>query len=352
MTVCVAGMHRSGTSMIAKLLHLSGIDFGAKEESLPPSEHNPEGYWERAQFVRVNESLLTTLDGSWYCPPPFPEGWESQPEVVSLTEQAADLIAALENRSPWGWKDPRNSITLPFWQRLAPELKVVIAVRNPLEVAQSLHRRDHFSYSHGLSLWMYYYRCLLTYVPASQRIMTHYDVYFPDAARELDRILKALGMPRRPADIEEACAGVSPGLKHNQLRTADLRVADVPTEIIDCYEALCAEAGSGALQFEREPAPDPDQALVLKHVLHIEAQLRERDAQLRHEQDRVKLCKNHIAVREQEIDALQKRQLWKRYVVADRLATYYWSIRHPLGGLARYDRQSDRAAQAESKAQE
>src|SRR5262249_18384300 len=102
MSVCVAGMHRSGTSMIAKLLHLGGIDFGSHEEMLPPSEHNPDGYWERARFVALNDALLTTLDGSWYCPPIFASGWESRPEIVALTEQAAELIASLQKRRPWG----------------------------------------------------------------------------------------------------------------------------------------------------------------------------------------------------------------------------------------------------------
>ena len=26
---------------------------------------------------------------------------------------------------PWGWKDPRNSITLPLWLRLYPEAKII-----------------------------------------------------------------------------------------------------------------------------------------------------------------------------------------------------------------------------------
>ena len=29
----------------------------------------------------------------------------------------------------WGWKDQRNSLTLPFWEDLLPGLKTVIVVR-------------------------------------------------------------------------------------------------------------------------------------------------------------------------------------------------------------------------------
>jgi hypothetical protein len=42
----------------------------------------------------------------------------------------------------WGWKDPRNSITLPVWLKLFPDARVIHIVRNGVDVAESLYRRQ------------------------------------------------------------------------------------------------------------------------------------------------------------------------------------------------------------------
>src|SRR5919199_998060 len=69
MPVCIAGMHRSGTSMVARLLADCGLDLGPQSALLPPREHNPAGHWEHASFVRVNDKLIKARGGWWYCPP-------------------------------------------------------------------------------------------------------------------------------------------------------------------------------------------------------------------------------------------------------------------------------------------
>jgi len=354
-------MHRSGTSMIAKLLHLCGLSLGPPDQLLPPTQDNPEGYWEHRAFVALNDNILKALNGSWYCPPDFVEGWELLPEICPLLDQGASLVQERSAGEVWGWKDPRNSITLPFWNRLIPDLRVVICVRNPLEVAQSLHLRDRFSYSHGLSLWQHYHDKLLTNVPAAARVVTHYDVYFAEPVAELQRVLGLLGIAASHADVEKACAAASAGLKHNRMTMTDLEAAQVPSEILDCYRSLCAQAGphcESLLQSDRASAPASDgspaeppssRQIGLNHVLHLEAQLRDmelrlihKDGHLRDKDIQVKRleleisnCLRHIAAKEKEIQELVQKQLWKRYVIADRLALYYWNIRHPLKGLAR-----------------
>jgi len=42
---------------------------------------------------------------------------------------------------PWGWKDPRNTFTLPFWLDLFPNAKVIHIYRHPLDIANSLLTR-------------------------------------------------------------------------------------------------------------------------------------------------------------------------------------------------------------------
>jgi hypothetical protein len=42
---------------------------------------------------------------------------------------------------PWGWKDPRNTFTLPFWLDIFPEAKVIHIFRHPLDIINSLRTR-------------------------------------------------------------------------------------------------------------------------------------------------------------------------------------------------------------------
>ena len=92
---------------------------------------NTDGYWENLKFVRLNERLLAANGGTWLPPStlrPTPE----------ITAAAKSLLAEFEGQEPWGWKDPRNAVTLPFWNGLLPPMKVLVCVRHPAETASSL----------------------------------------------------------------------------------------------------------------------------------------------------------------------------------------------------------------------
>src|SRR5439155_5522042 len=114
--------------------------------------------------------------------------------VARTAPAARALLAEFEEHEPWGWKDPRTSLTLPFWQTLV-EPKLVVCLRNPLEVAVSLHRRNSLSYTLAVALWHDYNERVLAATPAEGRVVTHYDAYFRDALREVERVLDATGLP-------------------------------------------------------------------------------------------------------------------------------------------------------------
>ena len=154
--ICIAGMHRSGTSMVARLLNLCGLDLGPEEDLMPPGVGNEPGHWENLSFVRLNDAILTRSGGGWDFPPAPSIGWASSPELALERAEAGALLESFRRREPWGWKDPRNSLTLPFWRPLIPDLKVVICVRDPLEVADSLYHRGESSSAFSLQLWLLY----------------------------------------------------------------------------------------------------------------------------------------------------------------------------------------------------
>src|SRR5687767_636825 len=77
--ICVLGMHRSGTSLVSRLLHLLGVYLGPQESISNTGEDNPTGYWEHSGFVRLNEELLARLGGRWDAPPALTPGWFADP---------------------------------------------------------------------------------------------------------------------------------------------------------------------------------------------------------------------------------------------------------------------------------
>ena len=148
--VIFIGMHRSGTSMLGQLLENLGMFFGTQKD-----ENN-----EALFFQDLNEWLLSQCGGRWDYPAPFNEYFWRNDDIVKWSDiylrnllasprsiQFLGLRRFLSGRmnslnGPWGWKDPRNTFTLPLWLKIFPNAKVVSIERNGVDVAQSLFARE------------------------------------------------------------------------------------------------------------------------------------------------------------------------------------------------------------------
>ncbi|MEO8216089.1 MAG: glycosyltransferase [Acidobacteriota bacterium] len=146
----VTGMHRSGTSFVASLLESWNIRMG--ERLLPADRGNPAGYFEDLDFLDLNRRLLHA------CTPPEDGhrdwGWtESESfdagQLPAYRQEAAELVAARERAAvPWGWKDPRTSMLLDFWDDvLGEEARFLLLYRHPWDVADSMLRT-------GADVWL------------------------------------------------------------------------------------------------------------------------------------------------------------------------------------------------------
>lgn len=239
--ICVAGMHRSGTSAITRALNLCGMDLGPDADLMPASPANPEGYWEHLWFNYLNNLILTSFGGSWDVVPAFPAGWEAD-ALEGIRASAEQRIAAF--KSPvWGWKDPRNTITLPVWLRLIPHLKVVACLRNPLDVARSLNKRGSTSVWFGLQLWWQYNSMLLLETAPQQRHVTHFDIFFQNGQAELRRLLAVLGLPADDQQIQLAAASPKESLRHSASSLKDLIAQNVSSGLVRTYCRLITESG-------------------------------------------------------------------------------------------------------------
>lgn len=244
--VCVLGMHRSGTSLITRLLSLLGLHLGNPDNLMQPHpEMNPLGFWEHQRLTDLNDLLLTRLGGSWDEPPPLPEGWEQRPDLADLREQALAILREdFGEAGLWGWKDPRNSLTVPFWRALIPNMSYVVCIRNPLDVAGSLQRHYGLSLAKCLDLWLTYTMASLRGTEGARRIFVFYKDCFYDLAGTLRRLAAFLGNPvaaEDPETLRQAEAFVQSQLWHHRSRPADaVDTPEAPFALKALYLALHA----------------------------------------------------------------------------------------------------------------
>ena len=163
--IVVIGMHRSGTRLLVDVLDKLGVFMGADRQADSES----------VTFMLLNESVLHQC-GAFWSEPMSAHFMLAQPDVAEhVAVSTRDALAAqLENyagSSAWGrslksvpssagarknrsapsvaptelpafgWKDPRNTFTLPVWTRIFPNLRVIHIVRHGVDAAASLARR-------------------------------------------------------------------------------------------------------------------------------------------------------------------------------------------------------------------
>ena len=219
--VCIVGMHRSGTSMVARLLNLCGLDLGRPHELTEANKNNPVGYFENKAFNKINRALLSHLGTNWNHPPAIGAGWEADPVLASLAEEGRCVIGSFAGSRHWGWKDPKTTVVLPFWQRLLPDMRYVICLRNPLEVTRSLLKRNGFPIEHGAHLWHHYTRAAIRYTEGRRRIFAFYEDFFDDAAPELERLAAFCGLGEG-GDRRGVLETILPDLRHHRDETSQL----------------------------------------------------------------------------------------------------------------------------------
>ncbi|WP_417460685.1 sulfotransferase [Kordiimonas sp.] len=140
--VLIVGLHRSGTSMLTRMLEALGLFVGK----------NLQDDHESMIMINVNNKYFQITNSSWDAP--------AYPEVVPTGENYietiltanAELIA--EKFGPmdgfWGFKDPRTLTTLPYWLKTFPDAKVIYIRRSPWDIARSLTKRHQKMIKDGL----------------------------------------------------------------------------------------------------------------------------------------------------------------------------------------------------------
>ena len=242
------GMHRSGTSAATRLVNLLGLSVG-RGPMVPSTDGNPRGHWESLRLRDVNEALLLAFGGNWAGPAPLEPGWEQEPALDPLRVEARTAFAEVYGEDgPWVWKDPRTCVTLPFWERVLEVEPVVLLVqRNPLEVADSLARRDEFTKAVSLALWERYVRDSLRNSDGHPVHVSTADEVLGDPvawAGQVREVLVAhdVEVAGREGDDTSFVQAVDTDLRHARASQADLArdpdVSDSQRALVDVLEKV------------------------------------------------------------------------------------------------------------------
>jgi hypothetical protein len=152
-------------------------------------------------------------------------GWEKSATTDDLRHRAAQMIEdQFASVALWGWKDPRSCLTLPFWQQLLPDMRYIICLRNPVDVARSLEHRDGLSEEQSSHLWLTYVSSALRHSEGRTRMVTFYEDLMDDCDRELQRLVDFLDLPERARreNVKDAVREfIDEGLQHHRTSVMD-----------------------------------------------------------------------------------------------------------------------------------
>ena len=240
------GMHRSGTSAIAR--GLAALDINLGDQLLGPSKgDNDKGFWEDKDILALEERLLVKAGTAHDSLAPFTADFTSQAFAEERVEASALLQEKIAAFGTFGFKNPRSGLLLDFWKCVIGDLglqpRFVIAVRNPLEVAKSLQRRNHFPLERSLILWAKYCVSIVEKTQDEVRVFVNYEQIIRDPEAELIRMSEGLKLSRDRLDAK-ALDDYANGFLDSRLKRITVspneldRNTDIPVWLVDFYKAL------------------------------------------------------------------------------------------------------------------
>ena len=202
--IIVAGMHRSGTSFVTELVTALGAHVG--ENLLEAAEDNPHGFFENRDVKQLNDTIIHRLGGTWDRPPVgLSASWAESSGFDRLRRSGetivSDLLFEAGDSPACVVKDPRFSLTAPFWSSVASIDHTLVPVRSPRQVAQSLRHRNGFSTARSASLWLRY--TVDSLLAAPNPILVRFEDLVSDPATAVRRLAADIGLD---ADVDDALA--------------------------------------------------------------------------------------------------------------------------------------------------
>lgn len=218
----VAGMHRSGTSAMAKVLNFAGA--AMPKRVIAAGEDNPRGFWEPRDMVALNDEILGVAGYAWNHI--FSVGAQARlgADIEAFRDRARKVVALnYASVRQAVLKDPRTSLVSSLWcdaleaEGFKPVF--VILVRHPLEVARSIAKRDGAPVEASALAWLNHMVAIERDTRDRPRIFVSYDGLLNDWRRTLEDISRTLDAPLMITDevADQIEAFLSKSERHHTL---------------------------------------------------------------------------------------------------------------------------------------
>ncbi len=248
-------MHRSGTSAITRVLGLCGGALPARS-ALDRHDSNPLGHWEPRLIVEAHERFLARSGVRWDDIFDYPSEIFGSEHADSVRERLTAIARREYGRADlFILKDPRLSRLLPLWrpvlERLDCEPRAVIAVRNPINVAASIRRRDGWDEYRALAVWTRYMLAAERDTRDMPRCFVRHEDLVDDWRSTIGKIAQRIDVPldvESQAVAREVDAFVRDDLMHHRNADSDLfERSDIADCIKQVYRCCCAAADGEAM---------------------------------------------------------------------------------------------------------
>lgn len=194
MIYVVLGMHKSGTTLISRALHESGIVMGQEfPAGMDYANAKYEARWAQKindEILGVDRRTLSLLVTSKLLP-----GGEISD---GIKDRMKHVIAENQSRySDWGFKDPKTVLTYHYWKEILPDHRLVIIYRNPVEVWKrysAFKQKTQFRLPY--KVWCDFNQLILHHANKAeegQAILLNFDCLLSEA-REWDRFCDFVGI--------------------------------------------------------------------------------------------------------------------------------------------------------------
>jgi len=332
--IVVLGMHRSGTSVLTRLISLMGAALPKNVMAKHPS--NPTGFWEPQKLMELNDRMLEEAGRRW-------DDWRS----VDLQAMGSDrlrfyrssirnlLVEEYDDAQLIVLKEPRICRLAAFYEDILTEIgyqaHFIIPIRNPIAVAFSLAERDGITLSSGKMLWLRHVLDAEFATRTFSRCFVSYEALAADWKAVASAIANTFGVALRhdPGSVPELETFLNPELMHHRYSDRDLEgnglfdpwlratyrhlkgLEDDPQNAghatsldllrseVDAFSSRAGELTFPELQ-RREDAIRSEKALRLG--------LEERVASLSHQMD---VSKSELIATQQQIETMKNSTSWR-----------------------------------------
>lgn len=239
-------MHRSGTSVMTRGLQTLGVCLGQNLME-PVPDVNPKGFWEDMDVYHLNEEMLHALGTQWYHSMPLSQAQIEQLINSGYLEKAVDLLKNKQtDTQPFAFKDPRLCRLLAFWQAVLKEaggsVAYLLAIRNPVSVADSLQKRDGMDRTQSYLLWLTHTLNSVSLTKGQKRVVVNYDRLIKGPEEQVRRVADRLNLKVEEEQLNAYVADfLDSNLRHTRHTQADLASdSDCPVLVLGLYRDLLA----------------------------------------------------------------------------------------------------------------